>query len=186
VIISDAMGMGAITNNYGFEEAIVLAVLAGTDILLYTGNQYNGRSLVAEVTRIIRQNIDANILSEARIDASYDRIMTLKNKIPVSVIPSPYVPETPFLISAFPNPFNNTVRIRLSVNRHIYESVPLRIYSSSGQLIRHVDLSVRGHGDYEIAWDGTSADGKAVSSGIYIYTAEINGRYVSGKMALLK
>jgi len=186
VIISDAMGMGAITNNYGFEEAVLLAVQAGTDILLYTGNRYNDRSLVAEVIRVIRQNIDTGMISEKRIDASYDRIMTLKNKIPVSLIPSPYVPETPFLISAFPNPFNHAVRIKLSVHQHIYEPVPVRIYTSTGQLLRHVDLAVRGKGDYEITWDGTSLDGKLVSSGIYLYTAEIDGRFISGKMALLK
>jgi beta-N-acetylhexosaminidase len=186
VVISDAMGMGAISENYGFEEAVLLAINAGTDILLYTGNRYNDVSLVAEVTRIILQNIDAGNLSEARINASYERIMALKDKIPVSIVSGGYLPETPYLLSAFPNPFNNRVKIRLSLHRHVYETVPIRIYSAAGHLVRNFDLPLRGYGDYEIAWDGTCSEGTPAPSGIYIYTATINGQVLSGKMALLK
>ena len=41
VVVSDEMLMGAITNNYSFDEAIELAINAGTDMLLY---RYNTRS----------------------------------------------------------------------------------------------------------------------------------------------
>jgi hypothetical protein len=35
VVITDAMAMRAISDNYGFTEAITLAINAGADILLY-------------------------------------------------------------------------------------------------------------------------------------------------------
>ena len=38
VIITDAMNMGAITQNYGFEQSIILAVKAGVNLLLYPMN----------------------------------------------------------------------------------------------------------------------------------------------------
>ncbi|NIT99877.1 MAG: glycoside hydrolase family 3, partial [Nitrosopumilaceae archaeon] len=43
-VISDELLMGAIVNNYTFDQAIELAINAGTDILLYRTNETNNLS----------------------------------------------------------------------------------------------------------------------------------------------
>jgi len=53
LIITDGMFMGAISNNYTFDKAVELAINAGNDVLLYTANNLNGKSLVDSVVNIV-------------------------------------------------------------------------------------------------------------------------------------
>ena len=79
--MSDDMSMRAIANHYGFEEAIQGAVLAGVDIVALGNNiTYTGRS-AARAANAIRQLLDDGLIDEARIDASYHRIMRLKERV---------------------------------------------------------------------------------------------------------
>jgi len=80
VIITDDMGMKAITDNFGFAEAVVKAVQAGADMLAL-GNNLSYDPAVAERTiDILVQAVAAGVISEQRIDESYARIMDLKKR----------------------------------------------------------------------------------------------------------
>ena len=71
VIITDALNMGAITEEYTSEEAAVLAIQAGADMLLMPDDfvaAYNG--LLAAVQE--------GTISEERIDESLRRIYRIK------------------------------------------------------------------------------------------------------------
>ena len=80
VVISDAMEMRAITDLYGFEQAIVLAVGAGVDILQY-GNDGDDPTLVGRVVETIRQHVESGAIPESRIDQSYLRVQDLKKRL---------------------------------------------------------------------------------------------------------
>ena len=82
VIVSDAMEMKAITEQYGQEEAIGLAINAGCDILVFSNNisEYNP-DVVPDVVSIILALVDEGKISEQRIDQSYERIMQLKTSL---------------------------------------------------------------------------------------------------------
>jgi beta-N-acetylhexosaminidase len=80
VVFSDAMEMRAITDNYGFEQAIVLAVGAGVDILQY-GNDGDDPTLVGRVIETIRQHVVGGAIPESRIDESYLRVQALKKRL---------------------------------------------------------------------------------------------------------
>ncbi len=71
VIITDAMEMGAITMQYKTEEACVLAILAGCDILLCV-HEY-GRAFEAVLSAV-----QDGTIPESRIDESVRRILHLK------------------------------------------------------------------------------------------------------------
>ena len=82
VIISDDIQMGAITENYGFEEAVVLAVRAGCDIIAIANNSevYDDRApYIAH--RAILQAVRDGVLSENRIRKSLKRIRILKQRL---------------------------------------------------------------------------------------------------------
>ncbi len=82
VVVTDAMEMGAIVNNYGLEEAIEKSVNAGCDILLFSNNvKTYDPEIVPSVIRIIKKLIDEDKISRERIRESYDRIVSLKDNL---------------------------------------------------------------------------------------------------------
>jgi beta-N-acetylhexosaminidase len=82
VIFSDDMQMHAITEHYGFEEAIKLAILAGVDIMCFSNNiQGSEARTVDRVHKIIRDFVDNGTIKKERIDESFKRIMQLKLKL---------------------------------------------------------------------------------------------------------
>ncbi|MDD4388992.1 MAG: glycoside hydrolase family 3 N-terminal domain-containing protein, partial [Bacilli bacterium] len=76
LIITDGMEMGAIKNNFGYEEAGVLAVLAGVDILTFTESTTNSVVTYNGVLKAVR----SGRITEARIDESVRRILLKKYK----------------------------------------------------------------------------------------------------------
>jgi len=81
VVVSDDMQMGAIVNNYGFEEAIIKAVNAGCDMLIISNNgtTYNEKAPY-DAVNIILKAVKRGEISENQINESYNRIQELKNK----------------------------------------------------------------------------------------------------------
>lgn len=71
VIITDALNMKAIADNFGSDEAAVMSIQAGADILLMPLKPY-------EAVAAIRKAVANGILSEERIDESVRRILQLK------------------------------------------------------------------------------------------------------------
>ena len=71
VVITDAMGMGAITEHYSSGEAAVLAIEAGADIILMPQDFFEAYQAVLDAVK------DGTI-SEDRLDESVTRILRLK------------------------------------------------------------------------------------------------------------
>jgi beta-N-acetylhexosaminidase len=86
VVVSDDMQMKAIADRYGLEEAIRLAIDAGVDILLFGNNVSYDPEIATKAVGIIRSLVENGKISPDRIDASYRRIMALKNR---TIIPRP-------------------------------------------------------------------------------------------------
>ncbi len=82
VIISDDMNMGAITDEYGLEEAIYRSIDAGVDVLIFANNLVYDEMIAETATAIILDLIDEGMLSVSRIRESYQRIMLLKDQLP--------------------------------------------------------------------------------------------------------
>jgi len=82
VVISDDMDMGAIRNNYGFEDAIVKAVQAGTDMLIISNNgSVYDESSPKRAVDAIWNSVKTGDISPSDIYASTERIKILKEKI---------------------------------------------------------------------------------------------------------
>jgi len=86
-------------------------------------------------------------------------------------------------LSNFPNPFNPTTTISFSVAQ-TSSFVTLEIYNIKGQKIRTFNCNpelVEG----SIVWNGTDENNKPVSSGIYFYKLNVNGKTEAVKKCLL-
>lgn len=82
VVFTDDMQMHAITKHYGLEDAIRMAILAGVDIMTFSNNiSGSDQRTVDKVHGIIRSLVQKGVITEARIDESFDRIMKLKNQL---------------------------------------------------------------------------------------------------------
>jgi beta-N-acetylhexosaminidase len=179
VVTSDAMFMRAITDNYSFEEAIVLAINAGTNLLLYTTNEYNGVSLVAEAIRVIRKNIDQGVISQNKIEESYEKIMALKTKITgMASHTSPAVPRT-FTFTIYPNPFNLSTTIDINVGRA--GPAEMEIYDIRGRRIHYRHYSWMSIGKHMVTFNAGN-----LASGLYFLKLEIAGYALTRKITLIK
>ncbi|OGC90541.1 MAG: hypothetical protein A2W25_00450 [candidate division Zixibacteria bacterium RBG_16_53_22] len=85
--------------------------------------------------------------------------------------------------SAYPNPFNSSVAINLSLPREGY--LNLSIYDIAGRVVRCL-YDGRMSGSVNILWDGADESGRQVSSGIYFYEIEYDGLKFGSKTTLLK
>lgn len=82
VVFTDDMQMHAITKHYGLEEAIRLAIDAGVDIMTFSNNiSGSDERTVDKVHSIIRDLVKKGVITEARIDESFGRIMKLKKRL---------------------------------------------------------------------------------------------------------
>ena len=71
VVLTDALGMGAITNEYTSAEAAVNAIEAGCDILLCPDD-------LRESFEAVTESVENGTISEERINESVYRILRLK------------------------------------------------------------------------------------------------------------
>jgi hypothetical protein len=88
------------------------------------------------------------------------------------------------LTGAFPNPFNPSTCLRLSLNRGARTS--LNVYNVRGELVRELQNGWLPAGEHSITWNGTDGSNHPVASGMYFYRSVIDGRTTMGKMLLMK
>jgi beta-N-acetylhexosaminidase len=81
VVISDDMQMGAIRNDYGYEQAVELAIHAGVDILAIANNLVYEPDIGVRTAALIKQMVADGRVSPERIEQSYQRIMKLKARL---------------------------------------------------------------------------------------------------------
>lgn len=77
VVISDDMQMKAITDHYGLEQAILLAVEAGVDILVFGNNLQWDPGLPEKAHAALRRLVDSGKITPERVRASWERIAAL-------------------------------------------------------------------------------------------------------------
>ena len=77
-VISDDLQMGAIRDAYGFDEAVALAIEAGIDLLLVANQIVYEPDVATRIVDLVEGLVREGRISEARIDASYRRILALK------------------------------------------------------------------------------------------------------------
>jgi beta-N-acetylhexosaminidase len=89
VVISDDLFMSAIIANYSLDEAVIMSIKAGCDMLIYSNNKsacahvakaIPNVEINLEIIEIVLKAIKDGVLEAANIEKSYWRIMRLKNR----------------------------------------------------------------------------------------------------------
>lgn len=92
--------------------------------------------------------------------------------------------NTNFVISAYPNPFNNQLTLQLDIPSR--EDIFLQIYNIQGQIVRQFRKVVSYPGSYKFVWDGKNSEGIDLPSGIYFTKLEGHSNLLPQKVILLK
>jgi len=82
----------------------------------------------------------------------------------------------------YPNPFNPETTISFTTENA--ENAELEIYNLKGQKVKTFDVALSGV-EGSIVWTGTDENDQAVSSGIYLYRLNINGKTEGVRKCLL-
>jgi hypothetical protein len=98
------------------------------------------------------------------------------------------IPTNAALLQNYPNPFNPETWIPYYLKDT--DSVSIKVYNSTGQLIKTLDLGRKDAGVYvsrsnAAYWDGKNEAGEIVSSGIYFYTIN-SGKFTATKKMVIR
>ena len=105
------------------------------------------------------------------------------NLIPLVGSDNTTLPQVTELKENYPNPFNPTTMISFSIPNEC--KVDLSIYNTKGQKVKSLVNKTIPAGDHNILWNGTDDNNKPISSGIYFYKLNVNGKTEAVKKCLL-
>lgn len=88
LIITDSMGMGAIDQRWGMEEASILAFQAGADVLLFGADKNHEPAEQKSVHHALMEAIQTGRIHESRLNESVKRV--LRAKADAAVFSNPY------------------------------------------------------------------------------------------------
>lgn len=125
LIVTDALVMGAIANRYGANEAPVLAVEAGADILLMPLDPKGAIQAVCEA-------VESGRISPQRIRDSVERIWQAKAKVSSTVTPDKIATQLALPAAS------ETVMHLLQATTQVYGTVPLQPPPQTGELLNVV------------------------------------------------
>ncbi|RKU20000.1 hypothetical protein C6503_06970 [Candidatus Poribacteria bacterium] len=133
---------------------------------------------VAEVKQWLRQAQQVNTKAPAfqRGIAALERLLAV------------LTPKETVLLPNYPNPFNPETWIPYQLAETA--DVTLRIYATSGELVRTLALGHQSAGTYQshsqaAYWDGKNEIGEPVASGIYFYTLSA-GRFTATRRMVIR
>ena len=94
--------------------------------------------------------------------------------------------DVPIAISLeqnYPNPFNPTTTISFSIP--VESKIDLIVYNIKGQKVKQLISSQLSAGQHSMVWNGSDKLNKPVSSGVYFYKLNVNGKTEAVKKMLL-
>jgi len=113
---------------------------------------------------VVQEEVEVSItrLRWNENEPEYDVATTL---LVVGIDESGMIPEEYNLAQNFPNPFNPSTTIKYGLPED--SNVSLIIYDLRGNVVQTLESGTKSAGWYELVWNGETADGKTISTGIY-------------------
>ncbi len=94
-----------------------------------------------------------------------------------------------YLLNNYPNPFNPETTISFSIadSGDNEQKVSISVFNIRGQKVKTLVDKAMMHGRYSVIWNSKDQNGKPISSGIYFYKLDVDGKIkATKKMLLLK
>ncbi|HIC39319.1 MAG TPA: T9SS type A sorting domain-containing protein, partial [Candidatus Marinimicrobia bacterium] len=88
------------------------------------------------------------------------------------------------LFQAYPNPFNPTTTLQYEMGSA--GPVSIDVFDVNGRKIRSLYNGIQIPGQHEVRWDAKNDNGRSMSSGVYLFKVNVNGKTHTAKTLLLK
>ena len=95
----------------------------------------------------------------------------------------PMLPNQFMVYQNYPNPFNPSTTIRYDLSEQSY--VQISIHDLLGRNVRTLVKELQDAGQKSVVWDATDADGRSISSGIYLLSVNVDSESLVKKMMYL-
>lgn len=117
---------------------------------------------------------------------SHDLVLvkTTQNGVLTAIEPQGVHPQSYSLNQNFPNPFNPSTVITYQLPQSA--EVSIQVYNALGQLIKTLISEEQSAGSHSVVWDGFDEKGRAVPSGIFMYTIQSKDFIKTRKMVLIR
>jgi DNA/RNA endonuclease YhcR with UshA esterase domain len=147
-------------------SAVPTGNAAKDTFLVRTGKQLL-TYLAAQDSVVLRWTVAAKDPTNPPVGCKDTLTVTLVRGTITGVAGLPEIPTAFELQQNYPNPFNPSTTIRFALPSQAM--VTLRVYDALGREIHTLLDEQRGAGYYEVQWQGTTAGGSRVASGVYFY-----------------
>ena len=169
-------------------SGVTLTVYNGHSRLAEAVDTNNFHAVWADMNRQVSVVSAGDILTIEVRDTTGNLIRTLQHEISVTDIhrafteirltPADLIPKSTVLLANYPNPFNPETWLPYQLANDA--EVTIRIYSSAGHLVRHLDLGFQQAGYYigksrAAYWDGRNDLEERLASGVYFYQLSTGG-----------
>ena len=196
----------SIPKTWAFVLRAQLEGISGVTLTVYNGHARVAEAVAsngfhatwADMNRQAVVSVGDRLTIEVR-DTTGDLVGTLQHEISATDIhraftelrltPADLIPKRTVLLANYPNPFNPETWLPYQLANDA--EVAIRIYSSAGQLVRHLDLGFQEAGYYigksrAAYWDGRNDLGERLASGVYFYQLRTPESSTTRKMVIRK
>ena len=196
----------SVPKTWAFVLRAQLEGISGVNLTVYNGHTMlaeavesnNFHAAWADMNRQAVVTVGDTLTIEVR-DTTGALIRTLRHEISAADIhraftelrltPADLIPKRTVLLANYPNPFNPETWVPYQLASDA--EVTVRIYSSAGQLVRHLDLGFQQAGYYigksrAAYWDGRNDLGERLASGVYFYQLNTSESSTTRKMVIRK
>ena len=179
-------------------NGVTLTVYNGYTRVAEAADRNNFHAAWADMNRQAVVSVGDVLRIEVR-DTTGSLIRTLRHEISAADIhraftelrltPADLIPKQTALLANYPNPFNPETWLPYQLANDA--EVTIRIYSSTGQIVRHLDLGFQQAGYYvgksrAAYWDGRNDLGERLASGVYFYQLHTPEASATRKMVIQK
>ena len=164
------------TDNDVFERVSPLIAGEGTSDVFRTYEFVDGSPPAADVLYYYLRQLDLN--------GSASRSDVIQISLAPTSVEEQAIPLQSALLQNFPNPFNPETTILFDLSME--SIVSLRVYDSTGQVVRTVVDEALPAGSYSRVWDGNNSSGARVGSGVYFYELRAGSFSSMKKMTLIQ
>jgi len=133
------------------------------DVDIFADPQFNSRDCSITVCPAGGDSLFILVWFKAT-DGMDRRLYLAKGELQTGLLPDNLIPSAQFSISAYPNPFQQALKV--SVNSNSSQALNIDVYNVKGQKLRSVTMQAKA-GENTFEWDSTDSSGEEVANGIY-------------------
>ena len=142
---------------------------------------FPSQNKIGDYIQLISEDEGAHLAWSATFNGEQD---VYYSWIPEELVSTNEVATEASYISAFPNPFRQSVTLEYEIRKK--SRVELKIFNNFGAEIHRLFSGVQTSGSYRVEWDGKHAGGTARSGGIYYYQLQVGTELSTGKLVYLE